>query len=105
MPRFQGEAFTANLRLVDAVRALAEERGATTGQLALAWVLAQGPDVVPIPGTKRRTYLEENVAAVGMQLTDEDLARLAAIAPLDVAQGVRYSAVAPGGDSPERGAA
>ena len=106
MPRFQGEAFTANLRLVDAVRAMAEERGATAGQLALAWVLAQGPDVVPIPGTKRRGYLEENVGALAVTLTEDDLRRLAEIAPPDVAAGARYSAVAPGyGDSPERGGA
>ncbi len=104
MPRFQGEAFTANLQLVDAVRALAEEKGATAGQLALAWVLAQGPDVVPIPGTKRRRNLEENVGAAAVQLTDEDLARLAEIAPPDVAQGARYAATGPGyGDSPGRG--
>ena len=106
MPRFQGEAFTANLRLVDAVRALAEEKGATAGQLALAWVMAQGRDVVPIPGTKRRRNLEENVGAAAAELTEEDLARLAEIAPPDVAQGARYAATGPGyGDSPERGAA
>ncbi|MGY1740684.1 MULTISPECIES: aldo/keto reductase [unclassified Blastococcus] len=106
MPRFQGEAFTANLRLVDAVRAMAEEKGVTAGQLALAWVLAQGPDVVPIPGTKRRRNLEENVAAAAVELTAGDLARLAEIAPPDVAQGARYAATGPGyGDSPERGAA
>jgi aryl-alcohol dehydrogenase-like predicted oxidoreductase len=106
MPRFQGEAFEANLRLVDAVRALAEEMGVTAGQLALAWVLAQGPDVVPIPGTKRRRNLEENAGAAAVRLTAEDLARLAEIAPPDVAQGVRYAATGPGyGDSPERGAA
>jgi aryl-alcohol dehydrogenase-like predicted oxidoreductase len=106
MPRFRGEAFTANLRLVDAVRTMAEEKGATAGQLALAWVLAHGPDVVPIPGTKRRRNLEENVGAVAVRLTDEDLARLAEIAPPDVAQGARYAAAGGGyGDSPERGAA
>ncbi|MGY1769642.1 aldo/keto reductase [Blastococcus sp. SYSU D00813] len=106
MPRFQGEAFTANLRLVDAVRAMAEEKGATAGQLALAWVLAQGDDVVPIPGTKRRRNLEENVGAAAVELTAQDLARLAEIAPPDVAQGARYAATGPGyGDSPERGAA
>ena len=89
-PRFTGEAFTANLRLVDAVRTLAAEKGATPGQLALAWVLAQGPDVVPIPGTKRRSYLEENVGAVGVQLSPEDLARLDGIAPPGIAAGGRY---------------
>ena len=102
-PRFTGEAFAANLRLVDAVRALAEEKGATPGQLALAWVLAQGPDVVPIPGTKRRRYLEENVGALAVELTAADLARLGEIAPLDVAVGGRYADASYSyGDSPER---
>jgi aryl-alcohol dehydrogenase-like predicted oxidoreductase len=104
-PRFQGEAFAANLRLVDAVRAMAAEKGATAGQLALAWVLAQGKDVVPIPGTKRVAYLEENVAAAAVELTPEDLARLDAIAPPGVAAGTRYPDAAYAyGDSPERGA-
>jgi aryl-alcohol dehydrogenase-like predicted oxidoreductase len=103
-PRFTGEAFTANLRLVEAVRAMAEEKGVTAGQLALAWVLAQGPDVVPIPGTKRRSYLEENVGAAGVQLTDEDLTRLGEIAPPGVAAGGRYADAAYAyGDSPEQG--
>jgi aryl-alcohol dehydrogenase-like predicted oxidoreductase len=102
-PRFTGEAFDANLRLVDAVRALAAEKGATPGQLALAWVLAQGEDVVPIPGTKRRSYLEENVGAVAVELTADDLARLDAIAPPGVAVGGRYvNAGYTYGDSPER---
>jgi aryl-alcohol dehydrogenase-like predicted oxidoreductase len=102
-PRFTGEAFTANLRLVGAVRDLAAERGVTPGQLALAWVLAQGEDVVPIPGTKRRSYLEENVGAAGVQLSAEDLSRLAQIAPPGVAQGGRYADAAYAyGDSPER---
>src|SRR5215218_7605979 len=79
-PRFTGEAFDVNLRLVDAVRSLAAEKGATPGQLALAWVLSRGEDVVPIPGTKRRSYLEENVGAVAVELTDDDLARLEQIA-------------------------
>ncbi|MEU2347567.1 aldo/keto reductase [Modestobacter sp. NPDC049651] len=100
-PRFQGEAFAANLRLVDAVRALAEEKGCTAGQLALAWVLAQGGDVVPIPGTKRRSYLEENVGAVGVELSADDLRRLDAIAP--TTQGSRYpDAGYAYGDSPEK---
>jgi aryl-alcohol dehydrogenase-like predicted oxidoreductase len=103
-PRFTGEAFEANLRLVDAVRAMAEEKGVTPGQLALAWVLAQGEDVVPIPGTKRRSYLEENVGAVGVQLSAEDLARLAQIAPPGVAAGGRYADAGYAyGDSPEKG--
>ena len=105
-PRFQGEAFQANLRLVEAVRALAAEKGATPGQLALAWVLAQGPDVVPIPGTKRRSYLEENVGGLAVGLTAADLARLADIAPPGAAVGTRYADAAYAyGDSPERGAA
>ncbi|RBY86481.1 aldo/keto reductase [Blastococcus sp. TF02A-30] len=104
-PRFQGEAFQANLRLVDAVRAMAEEKGATAGQLALAWVMAQGPDVVPIPGTKRRRYLEENVGAAAVDLTADDLARLDAITGPDAVVGTRYpDAGYAYGDSPERGA-
>jgi aryl-alcohol dehydrogenase-like predicted oxidoreductase len=102
-PRFIGEAFTANLRLVDAVRELAAGKGVTAGQLALAWVMAQGDDVVPIPGTKRRPYLEENVGAAAVELTPEDLARLDAIAPPGVAVGGRYADSAYAyGDSPER---
>ena len=102
-PRFTGEAFAANLRLVDAVRELAAAKGATPGQLALAWVMAQGDDVVPIPGTKRRGYLEENVGAAAVELSDDDLARLSEIAPPGVAQGGRYvdSSYAYG-DSPEQ---
>jgi aryl-alcohol dehydrogenase-like predicted oxidoreductase len=104
-PRFTGEAFEVNLRLVDAVKALAVEKGATPGQLALAWVLSRGEDVVPIPGTKRRSYLEENVGAVAVQLTADDLARLDEIAPPGVAAGGRYvNASYAYGDSPERGA-
>src|SRR3954468_21464777 len=89
-PRFQGDNFAKNLELVDAVRAMAEDKGITAGQLALAWVHAQGDDVVPIPGTKRRTYLEENVAAADMSLTDEDLERLDEILPPGAAAGDRY---------------
>ncbi len=101
-PRFQGENFTRNLRLVDEVRALATDKGCTAGQLALAWVMAQGEDVVPIPGTKRQTYLEENVAACRIELTDADLARLDVIAPRGVAAGGRYAlADFSYGDSPE----
>jgi aryl-alcohol dehydrogenase-like predicted oxidoreductase len=102
-PRFTGDAFAANLRLVDAVRAMAEEKGCTAGQLALAWVLAQGEDVVPIPGTKRRAYLEENAGAAAVALSDDELARLSAIAPPGVAEGGRYADPAYAyGDSPER---
>jgi aryl-alcohol dehydrogenase-like predicted oxidoreductase len=99
-PRFQGEAFAANLRLVDAVRELAAQKGATPGQLALAWVLAQGEDVVPIPGTKRRSYLEENAGAAAVELSADDLARLDAIGS---AEGTRYpDAGYAYGNSPER---
>jgi len=87
-PRFTGENLEQNLRLVAKVRQLASEKGCTPGQLALAWVLAQGDDVVPIPGTKRRTYLEENLAAVDVGLTPEDLARIDAEVP--AAAGDRY---------------
>jgi aryl-alcohol dehydrogenase-like predicted oxidoreductase len=101
-PRFQGDNFAANLRLVDAVRGLAEQKGCTAGQLALAWILAQGPDVVPIPGTKRRAYLEENVAACAVQLTAADLAALEAAAPVGAAAGTRYPQAGYAyGDTPE----
>ena len=89
-PRFTGDALAANLTLVAAVRELAAAKGVTAGQLALAWVLAQGDDVVPIPGTKRVRYLEENVGAAAITLTDEDLAALAAAVPIDAVQGERY---------------
>jgi aryl-alcohol dehydrogenase-like predicted oxidoreductase len=80
-PRFQGEAFEHNLALLNKVRELASEKGCTPGQLALAWVLAQGEDVAAIPGTKRRTYLEENLAAADVELTKDDLARIDAEVP------------------------
>ncbi|MBO9523789.1 MAG: aldo/keto reductase [Nocardioidaceae bacterium] len=89
-PRFQGDALSANLRLVDAIGKLASEKGCTPGQLALAWVLAQGSDVAPIPGTKRVKYLEENVGAAAVVLTAEDLAALEAAVPRDAVQGARY---------------
>jgi aryl-alcohol dehydrogenase-like predicted oxidoreductase len=100
-PRFQGENFTRNLELVEEVRQLAGEKGCTAGQLALAWVLAQGDDVVPIPGTKRVSYLEENAGACFVELTPDDLARLEKIAPPGVAAGARYSYRHTYGDSPE----
>jgi aryl-alcohol dehydrogenase-like predicted oxidoreductase len=75
-PRFTGQALEQNLRLVAKVEELAEEKGCAPGQLALAWVLAQGDDIVPIPGTKRRTYLEQNLAAVDVELTADDLRRI-----------------------------
>lgn len=89
-PRFQGENFSKNLALVDKVKELAARNGCTPGQLALAWVLAQGNDIVPIPGTKRRIYLEENVQAIGLQLGKNDLAELDAIFPFGAASGTRY---------------
>ena len=89
-PRFQGENFESNLRIVDRVREIAEEKGVTPAQLALAWVHRQGEDVVPIPGTKRRRYLEENVAATEIELTAEDLERLDEAAPPGVTAGDRY---------------
>ena len=89
-PRFQGENFARNLDLVERVREIAREKGATPGQLALAWVLAQGEDIVPIPGTKRREYLEENLRAADIELTDDDLARLDEAAPVGAAAGQRY---------------
>jgi aryl-alcohol dehydrogenase-like predicted oxidoreductase len=90
-PRFQGENFYKNLELVDQVKAIATEKGVTPSQLALAWLLAQGEDMVPIPGTKRRTYLEENVAATEIILTPDDLARIEAAAPKNGAMGDRYA--------------
>jgi aryl-alcohol dehydrogenase-like predicted oxidoreductase len=90
-PRFQGENFTRNLELVTRVKQIADEKDCTPAQLALAWVLAQGEDVVPIPGTKRRRYLEENVDASELSLSAEDLARLDEAAPAGVAAGDRYA--------------
>jgi aryl-alcohol dehydrogenase-like predicted oxidoreductase len=89
-PRFQGENLQRNLDLVARVEELAAEKGVTAGQLALAWVLAQGDDVVPIPGTKRVRYLEENAAAADVELTDEDLRRLDEAFPPGAAEGDRY---------------
>ncbi len=91
-PRFQGENFQKNLDLVARVRAIADEKGVAASQLALAWVMAQGDDVVPIPGTKRRNYLETNWAANEIRLTASDLARLDAAAPRGIAAGERYPA-------------
>jgi aryl-alcohol dehydrogenase-like predicted oxidoreductase len=89
-PRFQGENLSRNLELVSRVREIAADKDCTPGQLALAWVMAQGDDVVPIPGTKRRTYLEQNVAAVELRLDAEDLQRLDEAAPVGAAAGDRY---------------
>jgi aryl-alcohol dehydrogenase-like predicted oxidoreductase len=90
-PRFQGENFDRNLAVVGRVRELAEAKGCSPAQLALAWVLAQGDDVVPIPGTKRRTYLEQNVAALDVSLDEADLAAIEEVAPVGVASGDRYT--------------
>ncbi|MGE8097240.1 aldo/keto reductase [Pseudomonas fluorescens] len=89
-PRFQGENFNRNLQLVEQVQALAAEKDVTAGQLALAWVLAQGDYLIPIPGTKQRKYLEENVAALDVVLSPEDLSALEAIFPDDAVLGARY---------------
>jgi aryl-alcohol dehydrogenase-like predicted oxidoreductase len=91
MPRFHAENFARNLQLVEKVKELAGRRGATPGQLALAWVLAQGDDIVPIPGTKRVKYLEENCAAAALTLTPTELSALDAAAPKGVAVGSRYA--------------
>jgi len=89
-PRFQGENFQRNLDLVKGVEEIAREKRCTPAQLALAWVLAQGDDIVPIPGTKRRKYLQENVGALDVDLTSKDLARIDAVAPRDAFVGSRY---------------
>ena len=89
-PRFQGENFERNLKLVNRVEEIAREKKCTPAQLALAWVLAQGNDIVPIPGTKRRKYLQENVGAVDVHLTSKDLARILEVAPHEAFAGERY---------------
>ncbi len=90
-PRFQGENLNKNLELVKRVQEIAQEKQCTPAQLALAWVLAQGEDIVPIPGTKRRKYLEENVGAVDVQLTPEDMGRIEEVFPQGAASGQRYN--------------
>jgi aryl-alcohol dehydrogenase-like predicted oxidoreductase len=89
-PRFQGENFQKNLDLVRRVEEIAREKGCKPSQLALAWVQAQGRDIVPIPGTKRRTYLEENVGALDVKLTADDLRRIDDVFPTGAAAGLRY---------------
>lgn len=89
-PRLNGEGLEANLRLVDRIRAIADEKGCTPGQLALAWVLAQGDDIAPIPGTRRIKYLEENVGAASVVLSDDDLRALTDAVPRDAVVGDRY---------------
>ncbi|MBD0261629.1 MAG: aldo/keto reductase [Tolypothrix sp. Co-bin9] len=91
LPRFQGENFYKNLQVVERVKEIAKEKNATPGQLALAWLLAQGDDIVPIPGTKRVAYLEENVAAVDITLTPAELARIDEVSPKNIAAGDRYA--------------
>jgi aryl-alcohol dehydrogenase-like predicted oxidoreductase len=91
-PRFQGENFQKNLELVHEIDQLAERKGCTSAQLALAWVLAQGEDIVPIPGTKRIKLLEENIAALDLQLAQSDLDQINKILPVGVAAGMRYAA-------------
>jgi aryl-alcohol dehydrogenase-like predicted oxidoreductase len=91
-PRFSGHAFDKNMVLVERLEAIAERKGATASQLALAWVLAQGGDVIPIPGTKRRKYLEENAAAADITLTGAELEELEAAMPLNEIVGDRYNA-------------
>ena len=93
-PRFQGENFRRNLELVERVSEIAREKKCTAAQLALAWVLAQGEDIVPIPGTKHRKYLWENIGALDVCLTSEDLARIDEVAPHGAAAGMRYSEAA-----------
>ncbi|MBV8867544.1 MAG: aldo/keto reductase, partial [Acidobacteriaceae bacterium] len=89
-PRFQGENFARNLKLVSEVEQIARKKNCAPSQLALAWVLAQGHDIVPIPGTKRLKYLEENVRALDVHLTEQELAQLNQAFPLDAASGSRY---------------
>jgi aryl-alcohol dehydrogenase-like predicted oxidoreductase len=93
-PRFQGENFQKNLDLVREIETMAREKGCAPAQLALAWVLAQGDDIVPIPGTKRRRYLEENLGALEVELTTEELERIDRIIPPGAAAGTRYAAQA-----------
>ena len=93
-PRFQGENFAKNLALVDHLTAIARAKHVTPGQLALAWVMSRGDDIVPIPGTKRRSYLEENLAAEAITFTADELASIDAIAPKGAAAGLRYPAAA-----------
>lgn len=91
-PRFQGENFQKNLDLVTRVESIAKDKGCTPSQLALAWLLAQGDDIIPIPGTKRRNFLEENFGALNVKLSADDLSRIDEAAPLGVASGDRYPA-------------
>jgi aryl-alcohol dehydrogenase-like predicted oxidoreductase len=96
-PRFQGENFEQNIALVKTIEDIAVEESVSAAQVALAWVLAQGDDVVPIPGTKRRKYLSENIAAADLVLTDAELARLADVFGAGAAAGTRYAEAAMAG--------
>jgi aryl-alcohol dehydrogenase-like predicted oxidoreductase len=89
-PRFQGANFQKNLDLVQVLERLAKDKGVSAAQLALAWVLSQGPDIIPIPGTKRRTYLAENIGSLNLSLSAADLERIALAMPAGAAAGMRY---------------
>ena len=91
MPRFEQENFRRNIELVEKIKELAAKKGCSPAQLALAWLLAQGDDIVPIPGTKRRKYLEENIGALDVRLTPEELAEIDTTLPAGAAAGSRYS--------------
>jgi aryl-alcohol dehydrogenase-like predicted oxidoreductase len=90
MPRFQGENFYKNLELVEKVKMLATEKGCSPSQLAIAWVLAQGKDIITIPGTKHIKHLEENIASKNVQLTEDDLQSIGAVMPAGIVSGTRY---------------
>jgi aryl-alcohol dehydrogenase-like predicted oxidoreductase len=90
LPRFQGENFAKNLELLGRVKEIASGKGVTMGQLALAWVMRQGKDVVPIPGTTRRSHLEENIAALDVKLTESDLSDIESAMPPGAVSGMRY---------------
>ncbi len=94
LPRFQDENFQHNFKIVEIVQKMAQEKNCTAAQLALAWIIAQGDDMVPIPGTKRRKYLEENVGCLNVQLTHDEINQLSELLPPDVAKGTRYTAEA-----------
>jgi aryl-alcohol dehydrogenase-like predicted oxidoreductase len=91
MPRFQPETLSRNLAILEPLEAMARERRVTAAQLALAWLLAKGEDIVPIPGTKRRVFLEQNVAAAALELSAQDVARLDRAVPRGMAEGNRYA--------------
>jgi len=90
MPRYQGENFYKNLELVEKIKILADKKGCTPSQLAIVWVLAQGEDIITIPGTKRINYLEENIASENVQLTKDDLVNIETVMPAGIVSGTRY---------------